>query len=166
MIFSDIPAGAALFVDANTLVYHFTPDPALGPACRQLLDRIARGELTGFASTHTVSDMAHRLMTLKAVSRFGWPMTGISRRLRRHPAEIQQLTGFRQAVDGVPNLGIQIVSILPRFLSQAAEISQQYGLLSGDAMIVALMRHYRLAHLASHDADFDRVPGLTRYSPA
>ena len=78
MIFSDIPADAALFIDANTLVYHFTPNPALGPACRQFLDRIARGELTGFVSTHTVTDMAHRLMTLEAASRFGWSMTGIS----------------------------------------------------------------------------------------
>lgn len=85
MIFSDIPAGAALFIDANTLVYHFTPNPALGPACRQLLDRIARGELTGYVSTHTVTDMAHRLMTLEAVSRFGWPMTGISQRLAGTP---------------------------------------------------------------------------------
>jgi predicted nucleic acid-binding protein len=38
--------------------------------------------------------------------------------------------------------------------------------LSGDALIVAFMRHHGLTHLASHDADFDRVPGLTRYSPA
>jgi predicted nucleic acid-binding protein len=166
MIFSDIPAGAVLFIDANTLVYHFTPNPALGPACRQFLDRIARGELTGFVSTHTVSDMAHRLMTLEAVSRFAWPMTGISQRLRRHPAEIQQLTGFRQAVDRVPTLGIQILPVLPPFLSQAAAFSQQFGLLSGDALIVAFMRHHGLTHLASHDADFDRVPGLTRYGPA
>ncbi|HEX5445241.1 MAG TPA: PIN domain-containing protein [Pirellulales bacterium] len=46
----------------------------------------------------------------------------------------------------------------------AALISQQHGLLSGDALIVATMRHFGLALLASHDADFDRVPGLTRYA--
>ena len=56
MIFSDIPAGAALFIDANTLVYHFTPNPALGPACRQFLDRIARGELTGFGWGRKIAD--------------------------------------------------------------------------------------------------------------
>jgi predicted nucleic acid-binding protein len=38
--------------------------------------------------------------------------------------------------------------------------------LSGDALVVAVMRENGLAHLASHDADFDGVPGLTRYSPA
>ena len=48
----------------------------------------------------------------------------------------------------------------------AAAISQQFGLLSGDALIVVVMREHGLVHLASHGADFDRVPGLTRYAPA
>jgi predicted nucleic acid-binding protein len=30
---------------------------------------------------------------------------------------------------------------------------------------VALMQHQGLTRLASHDADFDRVPGITRYAP-
>jgi len=30
---------------------------------------------------------------------------------------------------------------------------------------VALMRQHGLTRLASHDADFDRLTGLTRYAP-
>jgi predicted nucleic acid-binding protein len=30
---------------------------------------------------------------------------------------------------------------------------------------VAVMQANRLTNLASNDADFDRVPGLTRYAP-
>ncbi|MGO8751130.1 MAG: hypothetical protein ACLQNE_34730 [Thermoguttaceae bacterium] len=40
MTFADISPGVSLFVDANTLVYHFAADPLLGPAGKQLLDRI------------------------------------------------------------------------------------------------------------------------------
>lgn len=47
----------------------------------------------------------------------------------------------------------------------AAALSQQHGLLTGDALIVALMKHLGLTDLASNDADFDHVPGLTRYAP-
>lgn len=43
MTFADIPPGASLFVDANTLVYHFAADPLLGPPCRELLHRIRGG---------------------------------------------------------------------------------------------------------------------------
>ena len=42
---------------------------------------------------------------------------------------------------------------------------QETGLLSNDALLVAVMRHHDLNRLASHDADFDRVPGLMRYAP-
>ncbi|MGH7173994.1 MAG: hypothetical protein ACRELF_14395 [Gemmataceae bacterium] len=37
--------------------------------------------------------------------------------------------------------------------------------LTGDALVVAVMRHHHLTNLASIDKDFDRVPGLPRYAP-
>jgi hypothetical protein len=33
MTFASIPAGTAVFVDANTFIYHFTNDPNYGVAC-------------------------------------------------------------------------------------------------------------------------------------
>ncbi|MBW3540208.1 MAG: PIN domain-containing protein [Planctomycetes bacterium] len=38
--------------------------------------------------------------------------------------------------------------------------------LTNDALVVAVMQAHGLPDLASHDADFDRVAGLTRYAPA
>jgi predicted nucleic acid-binding protein len=166
MTFADIPAGLWLFVDANTLVYHFAAEPLLGPPCQRLLDRINRGEIQGFTSTDVLSDLAHRLMTQEAMRRFGWPAAGIARRLRSNPSHVQQLSDFRAAIDELLRSGIQVLSIPPPLIATAAAISQQYGLLSGDALVVAVMREHGLVNLASHDADFDRVPGLTRYAPA
>ncbi len=68
MTFTDIPAGTAVFVDANVLVYHFMPEPALGAACRDLLERFARQELAGFTSAHIVSNVAHRMWRPPSVS--------------------------------------------------------------------------------------------------
>jgi predicted nucleic acid-binding protein len=56
-------------------------------------------------------------------------------------------------------------SISPTVLGAAVALSQQLGLLTNDALIVALMQANGLTKIASHDADFDRVPGLTRYAP-
>lgn len=36
MIFADLAAGDSVFLDANTFIYHFAPDPTLGPSCSQL----------------------------------------------------------------------------------------------------------------------------------
>jgi len=106
MIFLDLAAGESIFVDANTLIYHFTPHPQFGAACAALLQRVQRRELTAYTSTHD------------------------------------------------------------SLVRAATTMSRQFGLLSGDALVVAVMRAHGLSHLASHDADFDRVPGITRYAPA
>jgi predicted nucleic acid-binding protein len=78
MTCADIPAAATVFLDANTLVYHFAADPVLGVACSDLLVRIKRREIQGFTSTHVLSEMAHRLLTIEAIRRYGWPVPGIA----------------------------------------------------------------------------------------
>jgi hypothetical protein len=37
MTFADIPAAAAVFLDANIFVYHFIAHPQYGSACTSLL---------------------------------------------------------------------------------------------------------------------------------
>lgn len=91
--------------------------------------------------------------------------SGIAQRLRKHPQAIQSLSRFRRAIDAVPQFGVQILVPPSAIVSKAAASSQQHGLLSGDALIVASMQHFGISAIASHDADFDRVPGLVRYQP-
>ncbi len=163
---ADIPGGAAVFLDANVFVYHFAPHPVLHLPCQQLLERCAKQELVGYTSAHVLTNVAHRTMTLEAIDRFGWPTAGIARHMLRHPAGVRQLTRFRQAIDEIPDFGIHILPITAHLVSVAAAITQQVGLLSGDALIVAVMQEHGLVNLASHDADFDRVSSLIRYGPA
>jgi predicted nucleic acid-binding protein len=166
MIFGDIPLGGSVFVDANALVYHFAVDPLYGPPCTDLMERIERQEINGVTSTHVLSETAHRLMTLEASQVFGWPMPGIAYRLAGHPAEVRKLKKFQQAVDEILSSRIRVLTVDPRLISTAAVISRNTGLLSNDALIVAVMPAHGLTELASNDTDFDRVPGLTRYAPA
>jgi predicted nucleic acid-binding protein len=60
---------------------------------------------------------------------------------------------------------IQVLTIRPVLVSTAATLSWQHGLLTTDAVILALMQAHGLTHLASHDAHFDGLPGITRYAP-
>jgi hypothetical protein len=56
-------------------------------------------------------------------------------------------------------------SALINLVEAATLVSQQYELLMGDSLIVAVMQAHGLTNLASNDADFDRVSDLTRYAP-
>jgi predicted nucleic acid-binding protein len=165
MTFASIPSAAAIFLDANTLIYHFGNDPTNGPACTQLLKRIELGDLSGFTSAHALADVAHRLMTLEVIKLKGWPQTRVAARLRKQHREIPALSVYRQAIASMPLLGIGVLPIILPEVETATQLSQQYELLTGDALIVAVMRQHGLTNLASADDDFDRVPGIARYAP-
>ena len=104
-------------------------------------------------------------MVMEAHVHLGWPLAGITRRLNAHPAEVQKLTRFRQAIDDIPRLGVEVLPVDRHLLPLAASLSQLHGLLTNDAVTLACMVDQRIVHIASNDTDFDRVPGLTRYAP-
>src|SRR5262245_18913205 len=124
MTFANLVAGMQVLLDANTLLYHFTNHAVFGPPCTQLLHRIRSQALYGFTAVHVLAEVAHRLMTIEAGALFGWPPAGMANRLRRHPAEVGQLTQFRQAIDAIPNLGLRILAVEAAHLSTAVRISQ------------------------------------------
>lgn len=165
MIFADLQIGDSVFVDANPFIYRFSLHPQFSSACTDLLNRIERQELVGYTSTHVLGEVMHRLMTLEAITLFGWQAANIGNRLRTHPAEVARLTSFRSAIDRIVQSTFQILTIPSALLSTAAALSQQIGLLTNDALVVAVMQAKNLTRLASTDADFDRVPGITRYAP-
>jgi predicted nucleic acid-binding protein len=105
-------------------------------------------------------------MTIEAMQAFGWKSAGIALKLRNHPAQVQTLKRFRQAVQEIPLFNVRVLTIDPGWLDSAAAISQQTGHLHNDALIIAAMHARGVNNLASADPDFDRVPGITRYAPA
>ncbi len=165
MILTDVLDGESLFLDANILVYHFAPHPAYGHACHGLVRRIENQALLAYTSTAVLSDVAHHLMTFEASAAFSWT-SKVVKRLRQDPSAVMRLSKFHQSIAEVPKMGIRILTIPETFVETAASLSRQTGLLSDDALILAVMRHHGLAKIASEDADFDRLPGITRYAPA
>jgi predicted nucleic acid-binding protein len=165
MTIDELLSGTTVFLDANTLIYHFTGDSTFGPACTRLIERIEQHDVVGYTSAAVMSDVAHRMMTIEAMQRFSWPIAGLAARLRRHHSEIANLTVFQQAVEEIPQLGIQVLGSTLDMVRRAAQLSRQYELLSGDALVVAAMQASGLTLLASGDGDFDRVSWITRYAP-
>src|SRR5262245_19728054 len=103
-------------------------------------------------------------MTFEASMRFGWSAKVVDR-LKQNPAAVRQLVHFRAAVQKIPQMGIHVLTIAGPLVDTAAGISQSTGLLTNDALVVAVMLANGLTSLGSSDADFDRVPGITRYAP-
>jgi predicted nucleic acid-binding protein len=130
-----------------------------------LLERVESGDVSGIISANVLHDVAHRLMTLEACSVFSWPYAGIGQRLRRSPEQIKLLQRFQSAVAEILAIGVGVLPVESANVVMACDVSRTYGLLSGDALIVALMQAHGINVIASNDADFDRVPTVARYSP-
>ncbi len=165
MTFADLLTGESVFLDANTLVYHFGSHATWGAACTGLLQRIENRDLLGYTSTQVLGEASHRLMTTEASNLFGWPFAGIGNRLRTNPTEVRRLGTFRTALEEVARSQLQVLTVTPDMLLTAAALCQQIGLLTNDGLIVAVMQAHGLSKIASSDTDFDRVPGITRYGP-
>ena len=72
MTFDDLQSGDSVFVDANTLIYHFINHAKYGGPCTRLVERIENQEIEGFSISHCLADVAHRVMTIEAMGRLGW----------------------------------------------------------------------------------------------
>jgi predicted nucleic acid-binding protein len=163
MTLADIPPGTTVFVDANILVFALADHPLYGAPCDEFLDRVENQDIVGVTSTQVLGEVIHRMMTIEACGLFGWPMQGMANRLRRHPTEVQQLVRPRQTLDEITASRVTVLAITLAHVSLATDLSRQTGLLYGDALILAVMREHGFTQLASYDADFDRVSGLTRF---
>ena len=129
-----------------------------------LLERLERREVEGWVSPHVLAETSHRLMTIEACSAFGWPYQGIASRLRRHPEHIQQFADSAKRWRGrspqAPN-GRRDRSAC----NASRRPESQHGLLTNDALLLAAMQSRGLTNLESNDADFDRIPGISRFAP-
>src|SRR5262249_62402016 len=122
MTFDDLISPTDVFVDANTFIYHFTNDPKDGAVCTRLLERVDLQELRGFTATQMLADVTHRLMTIEAMNRLGWPATRLAARLRKYHSEIPKLTVYRKALVKIAQIGIQVLPVVEQHVVQASQL--------------------------------------------
>ena len=91
--------------------------------------------------------------------------TGLVGWIQRHRDCLAELTKTADACNQFEQLPLQVLPMDVPLLRQAVSVSVAHGLLTSDALIVALMRRHGVAHLVTNDDDFDRVPGLTVWKP-
>ncbi|MBI3319192.1 MAG: type II toxin-antitoxin system VapC family toxin [Candidatus Omnitrophica bacterium] len=162
MRLSEIPAGYTIFLDANCFLYHFT---GTHPSCAVLLERARRRQVHAVTSAVTMTEMCHRLMVLETSQLFGRPLRRVPSFLKTHPDAIRRLRQCQRAIAAVRTYRIRVLPVTSKLIVETQRLSHELGLLTNDAVIVATMRAHRLIHLASNDADFIRVPGVTLWRP-
>jgi len=156
-----LPDDSAVFIDANIFIYGLSGWSA---QCRELLGRCLREEVTGITLFETVNEVTHRLMVAEALAK-GLIAGGGARALRHNLRVIPTLTDYWRNTERLLALNLVLMPADEAIVRGAQAERDAAALLTNDSMIVSCMREYSLSFLASNDADFDRVPGITVYKP-
>jgi predicted nucleic acid-binding protein len=107
----------------------------------------------------------HKIMLAEAAAAFSLDRAGLVNWLQRHRNRITELHQFREAADELLAVGMSVVPADGALLQEGARLSVEVGLLTNDALILALIQRHGLVHLATNDDDFDAAPGLTVWKP-
>lgn len=157
----DCFAGTALYID-TMLPYALLR--GITPAAKVFFERIEQGALTAYTSALTFDELAYRLLLALIRDHYG----GAPLELLRSD-EVHLITQFApvitvqlQRLRSFPHL--TVVDILPADLEVMEQAMVDYAIRPRDALHYATMRRVGCFDLASHDAHFDRIPQLRRFT--
>ena len=157
----DVAAGQSIFVDSAIFVYHFT---AASPQCRRFLERCETLAFEAITSAGVLAEVTHRLMAIEAVSRRLVTPGNVARKLAESPEVVRKLSSYHRCVESIPLMGIRVVGLGLSDLLGAHELRVRHGLLTNDSLVAATALELTPS-LASADAAFERVAGLTVFAP-
>lgn len=137
---------------------------ATDSSAQLLFRRIEQGELTAYTSTLTFDELAYRLILALIHDNFrGSPLD----RLRQDERSMMQqfgpqVSGALRTLVALPNL--YVVPVLTDDVERMADAIERYHLRPRDGLHLAAMERVECFTLISHDAHFDRLQHVNRYT--
>ena len=88
-----------------------------------------------------------------------------SRLLAAKPELVRQLSVYAQDVRDLLDGGLTVETVRPEDFLVALEIQEQHGLLTNDALNLAVAKRLGIHEIATADKSFDEVQGVIVYRP-
>lgn len=153
--------GEALYVD--TMIFHLLIR-AKQTEVQDLFHRIENGELLAYTSVLTFDELVYRLLLGFIRDELpGSPIDHLRQNQQTLVARFYSL--FQSHLDKFlhfPNL--QLIDVTDKDMNLMTKNIKIYQLLPRDALHLAAMQKVGCMHIVSHDAGFDHIAGLHRYT--
>lgn len=166
MSLKDVPSGVTIFLDTNVMVFHFSQQHPLSADCTALLEQAAKGEVQAITSTVVVAETLHRMMVVEAVEKraFATAREAVEY-LQNHPEFVKTLKKHLAVPSDLARMRVDIKPIDHVDLHGSKGFRRDYGFMTNDSLVLAVMKRHKVIHLATNDRDFDRVPGIQVWAP-
>lgn len=163
MNLSEIRAGEWVVIDTNILVYANQQKSA---EAVQLLRRCAAREVRGIVPMPMVAELVHTLMLIEAREN-GWiEKSNPARALSEHPELVQRLSRYEAQIREFMGIGLRIETATMVDILETMNIQREYGLLTNDALLLAVARRLNCSAIASADQAFKTIKGVLVYQPS
>ena len=164
--FRQIPANVDVMLDANVVIYALFPQVRFHEGCKQLLVRGAKGEVRFHLVVNTAADVIHRAMVLEVLAQGQFQKSAdVVNHLKQNPQIIQNLTRYKTILRDLVQARINILPLTYRDLHESKQYRDNYGLMTNDSIILAVMAREKIQYLATNDTDFERIPGIAVRAP-
>lgn len=162
MKLKEIPKDEVVLIDANIVLYAIRH---ASDQCAKLLRRCAEQQVIGILTSHIIAEVMHRLMMAEAREN-GW-ISGPNpaKQLSQQPDIVKRLVRYEQAVQSLLAMGLHFEEVTKEDLVTALRVQRETGLLTNDALLVAVAQRVRATSIVSADQAFARVQGMLIYIP-
>ena len=156
-----VPSGANVLLDANILIYSLS---GVSPQCVELVRRCAVEEISGFTTAEIVNEVCHRLMVAEAYAK-GFITRPNASSLKGKTNVVRILRDYWTQVLRVLDSNLLILELNESRMRRASRVRDTEGLMTTDSVVLAAALDLGIERLASNDADFRDLPGLTVCRP-
>ena len=163
---SHIETGTTIFVDANILLYAVSGHWMYGNSSKWLLESINDGEYNGITSVLVCNEVFHRSLIAEIVERECISPKSVSECLKKDPELVKESIKAWDAIEKIEQINhMTVVGIDGTIFNTALIFSKKYGILSNDALHLAIMKQEGVGTIASNDRDFSSVEWLKIWRP-
>jgi predicted nucleic acid-binding protein len=159
----DIQSGSLCVIDTNVLLY---AEQNVSDQAQRLIRRCTKGELTGTLPQTVWQELTHKLMLAEAMTKGLIGGGNPAARLGSRPDAVRGLSLYRAKVQALVDLGLGFEPCTQDDLTKTAFMLQEkYGLLTNDAVVLAVAIRMKADALISSDKAFRGVTEVAVHYP-
>jgi predicted nucleic acid-binding protein len=159
---ASIRSGAWVAIDTNILVY---ANQRRSAECIDLLKRCASGELQGVVPVPMVAELVHALMLIEARENNWIERANPARALAERSDLVRRLARYELQMREFFGIGLRAEPAGAGDIIEAMRIQKEAGLLTNDALLLAVARRLNCEAVASADKSIAAAPGFSIFAP-
>ncbi len=155
-----------IFIDANIFLHHAFD---VNEESIEFLKRIELSDVRVYTSSLVLEEVYFKILCQAASNYLKKVSVKNIKKLfansEKKKAVLRPLKEYSQYIEILKISGLKILNLEYEDVSMAVEISSEYGLITADAMHIAVMKRNMINNIATADSDFEIVPWIEVWTP-